>query len=130
MAIFYEETGCCNIVQDTRPAAIGPSGERKGLEGLLKMQTGDSNVGAVDLFKRAAAALERLMQRDPTVNYQWSSSEWQAYRNRRRDAFRSALNIAKQFKNDPIGSCFTKFWEYFLPDDFLADPLGYITCGY
>jgi hypothetical protein len=50
--------------------------------------------------------------------------EWEAYIAKRRKQYIKALNTApQQFRNNPVPEHYTKFWEFFLPDDFLMCPL-------
>lgn len=101
-------------------------GKPKTLGGLLTAQTGISNVKAQPLFMNGTAALVKAMQPDPTINYSWSNTEWKAYYARRRDEFKQALNIARGFHDNkvPVTPDYDKFWEFFLPDEFLKNPLG------
>jgi len=106
-------------------------GKPKGLEGLLAAQTGGGgNVAARQLFKDGAAALEKLMQPDPTIDLRWLDAEWKTYYAKRRKEFVKALNIARGFKGNRVPESFVKFWEFFVPDDFLQNPLGYIKWGF
>jgi hypothetical protein len=218
VAFFFEETGCCNMVQQGTPAAIGPGqlqiseqgkvdffaskdptksnlmggqwdtsmtimavnqrdgsvfirqkrlhpdlpeltkgqiladnefaikmhakyfqwlargfadGKPKGLDGLLAAQTGGGgNVAARQLFTTGGEAVARAMQPDPSIDLRWSDAEWKMYYAKRRKTFIAALNIARQFHSNQVPERFDKFWEFFLPDDFLQNPLGYAKLGF
>lgn len=110
----------------------GPDAKPKGLDGLLAAQTGGgANTAARGAFKDGAKALADLMVPDSTVNSKWTDAEWQKYYATRRQAFIGALNTARsKFKGNTIPGTFVKFWEFFLPDEFLQNPLGYIRCGF
>jgi hypothetical protein len=54
------------------------------------------------------------------------------YYAKRRSGFIRALNIARRFRNNPIPdrADYQKFWEFFLPDEFLRDPSTYMILGF
>jgi hypothetical protein len=106
-------------------------GQPKGLDGVLGAQTGGGgNERARPAFKHGAAELEKVMAEAPTTDPDWSKAEWKKFYGQRRDAFRGALNTArKEFHDNAIPGDFTKFWEFFLPEEFLKSPLTYITAA-
>jgi hypothetical protein len=111
---------------------FGQNAKAMGLDGLLAAQTGGgANIGARSAFKNGSKALDLLMARDFSVNSKWADAEWKKYYTTRRQVFITALNTARsQFRGNPVPNSFVKFWEFFVPDDFLQDPLGYIRCGF
>jgi hypothetical protein len=106
-------------------------GKRVGLDGTLAAQVGDANMAAVNHFKQAGTELDKLMQPDPTIDMSWSGTEWKPYCVKRRSQFISALNIARRFRNNqiPDRADYRKFWEFFLPDEFLMAPNAYVILG-
>jgi hypothetical protein len=111
--------------------AVGHAdGQRKSLRGLLGAQVGPKTA-AKTAFLSGAAALEAVMQPDPNINFRWSPDEWKAYYAKRRPEFINALNVARNgIHGNPVPARYTKFWEFFIPDAFLQNPLGNIRCGF
>lgn len=105
-------------------------GKEKKLGGLLAAQTG-GNIAAERAFERGGSELAPLMEPDPSVDYRWSDSQWKQYYAKRRLDFIRVLNLARtQIKGNPVPADRVKFWEFFLPDEFLQNPTGYVRRGF
>ena len=105
-------------------------GKPKGLDGLLAAQTGGgANVAARQFFKDGASALEKLMTTVPTIKPGWTTAERDGFYASRRLQFKRALNIARGFHKNPVPESYEKFWEFFLPNEFLESPMSSIPHG-
>lgn len=106
-------------------------GKKRGADGLLSAQTGN-NAKAIDGFQRGSTALDQMMAPDPNMRPGMSDDDRAAYIKKRRSQWIDKLNIARNgFRGNPIPEKqFTKFWEFFLPDDFLVAPTSYIAHGF
>ena len=109
----------------------GRDGEAKGLTGLLAAQTGGRNLAAGEAFKNGGRQIAKLMDPDTRINYGWTQEAWNKYYALRREEFRNALNVSrKAIKGNAVPKDRVKFWEFFLPDEFLQSPRGYIKLGF
>jgi hypothetical protein len=106
-------------------------GKQHSRDGLLSAQTGN-NATAMDGFRKGSTALDQLMAPDSNARPGMSNGDRATYIQKRRSEWVQNLNIARRgFRGNPIPEKqFAKFWEFFLPDDFLIAPAGYIAHGF
>lgn len=102
---------------------------KKELSSLLSAQTGN-DAKASAAFQQGGAAIAGLVRLDPRIDRSWTDEQWRSYFAMRRLEFANALNKARvAIKGNPVPLSNVKFWEFFLPDDFLRDPAGCVLFG-
>jgi hypothetical protein len=87
---------------------------------------------AAAAFLGGAQQLDALMRERPTLDFGADGSLPSRFYTERRRKFANVLNVARsQIKNNSVGfSAHPSFWEFFLPDGFLEDPVGYRRWGF
>lgn len=109
---------------------FGADGHGKSLQGLLDAQTGGDTT-ANNAFLHGENELLKMMQPAPKLDHERSGAEWKTYYEKKRMGFILALNTARrEFKKNPVPPNRKNFWEFFVPDEFLEDPLGYVKYGF
>ena len=95
-------------------------------------QTAAMRQSAMAAFVRGSRELDALVRHKPQLNFGPNGNLKPDFYMKRRIAFANVLNpVRSQIKGNPVGfKQNPKFWEFFLPDGFLENPLGYLRWGF